>query len=295
MAKEVEKIEKVLASLLLTEDGYNPRFDFEGEQDLTNSIRENGVFQPLRVYKEDKNYIIIDGERRFRAIRAGQDNGVLSKVLQVPVIVMPKPKKAEALITTLLSNDGKPLLPLEEAYAYKRLKDEKMTEDQIAKKLGRSTNHVINRLKLVDATPETKKALKEGKIGTTVATEILRKAKSVKEEKELVKEATSGPKGKEAVKKELNIGQPKTKELKKEVKELKKEKAEILSGGEGKIPDPKRMIDLFETLADATDDVDGLTTKMCSQLKSKPILIQARFTSLCRRWFKMKYNKEVEF
>jgi len=294
MAEKVEKIEKVLANALLVEDGHNPRFDFEGEQDLINSIRENGVIQPLRVYKDEKQFIIIDGERRFRAIRAGQDGGVLSKTLSVPVIVMPKPTKTNALITSLLSNDGKPLLPLEEAYAYKRLKDEKMSEDQIAKKIGRSTNHVINRLRLVEATPETKKALKEGKIGTTVATEILRKAKSAKEEKELVKEATSGPKGKEAVKKDLNIGQPKAKELKKEVKQLKREKAEMVSGGEGKIPDPKRMVDLFETLADSTDDVDGLVSKICSQLKNKPILIQARFTVLCRKWFKMKYNKEVD-
>lgn len=287
----IEKIEKVSSDALLIQEGYNPRYDYEGEKELIDSIAENGILQPLRVYKDGKSFIIIDGERRHRAIKAGQENGVLPKAINVPVIVMPKPTLTEALLITLLSNDGKPLLPVEEAQAYKRLRDEELSEDQIAKKIGKSTNHVVNRLKLVNATPELKKALSEGKVGTTIATEILRKARTKGEEKELLKEVTSSTKGKEKVKKELGIGQPNHTELKKEIKDLKKDKDELLTG---KIPDPKRMLDIFEALVNGTNDYDGLALKICSQVKNKPILIQARFSDLCRRWFKVKYNKEVD-
>jgi ParB family chromosome partitioning protein len=125
----------------------NPRRDFDSEQldELTNSIREKGVMQPLLVRpSEDPNiFEIIAGERRWRAAqRAGLHD--------VPVIIREVDDK-EALELAIIENVQRvDLNPLEEAQGYEQLIEQfSYTQQDLAQVIGKSRSHVANTLRLL--------------------------------------------------------------------------------------------------------------------------------------------------
>jgi ParB family chromosome partitioning protein len=111
----------------------------EGRIDeLAQSIRTNGIIQPIVVRKVDGEYEIVAGERRWRASqRAG--------LLKVPVVVRDIPDErllAVALIENIQRED---LNPIEEAHAYRRLADEyRLTQEQIADAVGKDRSSIAN-------------------------------------------------------------------------------------------------------------------------------------------------------
>ncbi len=134
-------IERIIAGV------YQPRINFNETEleELADSIKENGVIQPiiLRKVGEEDNYEIIAGERRFRASQiAGLKN--------IPAIVK-KINNHEALEIALIENIQRADLSLvEEAKGYKKLIAEfAYTQDQIAKKVGKSRSHITNLLRLL--------------------------------------------------------------------------------------------------------------------------------------------------
>ena len=135
-------IEKIIAGV------YQPRksFDEAALQELSDSIKENGVIQPiiLRKVGEEDSYEIIAGERRFRASQ-------LAGLTEVPAIVK-KINNHEALEIALIENIQRADLSLiEEANGYKQLMAEfAYTQEQIAKKLGKSRSHIANLLRLLN-------------------------------------------------------------------------------------------------------------------------------------------------
>ncbi|WP_067840400.1 ParB/RepB/Spo0J family partition protein [Amphibacillus sediminis] len=124
---------------------YQPRktFQVEGLEELTASILEYGIIQPLLVRKSIKGYEIIAGERRYRAAKeAGLD--------RIPVIVkeMDDQKMMELALLENLQREN--LTPIEEAQAYVNLmKTYDLTQDDLAKKLGKSRPHIANLVRLL--------------------------------------------------------------------------------------------------------------------------------------------------
>lgn len=142
-------------------------FDESALTELAESIRENGVLQPLLVRKKGQNYEIIAGERRYQASKlAGLD--------EVPVIIkdVDDQKMMElALIENLQRSD---LNPIEEAKGYQQLiKKSKMTQEALAKAVSKSRSSITNSLRLLDLPEEVQQFLFEGKMTAGHARAIL--------------------------------------------------------------------------------------------------------------------------
>jgi len=179
---------------------FNPREEFEYLDELKNSIIENGVLVPIRV-KIDKNnnMILIDGERRLRATILAIKEGY--NIEAIPAILERKTMKTvDMLLLAMTTNTGRPLNPFEEANAIKRLLDYGLEKETIAKKLGKSNSFIDNRMLLLDVSPTTKEAIKNGEISMSEAIEIVRKTGG-DEIEELKKVAKSINKKKSGIKK----------------------------------------------------------------------------------------------
>lgn len=126
---------------------YQPRksFDDDGLDELTESIRRNGVLQPVVVRRvEDGSYELVAGERRFRAaVQAG-----LKSIPAVARVLTDRESLEIALIENLQREDIK---PMERAQAYRRLIDEfGLTQEQVAATVGKSRPAVANTLRLLN-------------------------------------------------------------------------------------------------------------------------------------------------
>ena len=124
-------------------------FDKEALEELSESIRENGLLQPIlvREYAEGR-YQIIAGERRFRACK-------LAGLHEIPAIVLEKDDKAAAQIALIENIQREDLNPLEEALAYKSLKEEyDMTQEELSERLGKSRSAIANSMRLLDLPEE---------------------------------------------------------------------------------------------------------------------------------------------
>ncbi|WP_075220622.1 ParB/RepB/Spo0J family partition protein [Acuticoccus yangtzensis] len=174
----------------------NPRFTFSDESldELADSIKERGVMQPLLVRPlEDGRYMIIAGERRWRAAqKAG--------LHEVPVVVR-EATEGEALELAIIENvQRSDLNPIEEAMGYQRLVDEfAHRQEDLAKLIGKSRSHVANTLRLLNLPPSIRASVADGSltagharalIGTAnpdaIADEIIRNGLSVRATEALV-------------------------------------------------------------------------------------------------------------
>ncbi|KXW55913.1 ParB/RepB/Spo0J family partition protein [Ferrovum sp. PN-J185] len=137
-----------LAISALTPGRYQPRTAMSDEalETLANSIKEQGILQPILVRPLDQvgRYEIIAGERRWRAAqRAG--------ISQVPVVIKNIPDKATLAVALIENIQREDLNPIEEAKGLARLIEEfKLTHDQVAQAIGRSRSAVTNLLRLLD-------------------------------------------------------------------------------------------------------------------------------------------------
>ncbi len=142
-------------------------FDHEGLEELTNSIKEHGILQPLILTEEGDGYQVVAGERRLRA----------AKILEfktIPAIIRDI-KEQQKLELALVENiQRKDLNPIEEAVAFQRLIDEfSLTQEAVAKRLGKSRSAVTNTLRLLTLPSEIQKAVITGKINYSTARVIV--------------------------------------------------------------------------------------------------------------------------
>jgi ParB family chromosome partitioning protein len=148
---------------------YQPRKIFNDEKlkELAASIKEQGVIQPIIVHKAGTGYQLIAGERRWRASR-------LAGLKTIPVLVKEATKR-ELLEMALIENiQREDLNPLEAAEAYKRLQDEfKLTQDDLAKRVGKERSTVTNFLRLLGLPKEVKNDLSTGALSMGHAKAIL--------------------------------------------------------------------------------------------------------------------------
>ena len=144
------------------------QFDEKALEDLAASFKSQGVLQPILVKKKDDKYILIAGERRFRA--AG-----IAGLRTIPGIVLDEKDESDMLQMALVENiQREDLNPLEEAEAYRQLMDEAgLTQNQVAGKVGKSRTAIANTLRLLNLPEKIKQFLREGKLTEGHARAIL--------------------------------------------------------------------------------------------------------------------------
>ncbi|MFA5471019.1 MAG: ParB/RepB/Spo0J family partition protein [Acholeplasmataceae bacterium] len=134
---------------------FQPRrvFDQEKIDELAQSIREHGIFQPIIVKKVNNGYIIVSGERRYRAAHQVGLNTIPSIIRQYE-----ESKVAEIALAENLQREN--LTPIEEAEAYKVVMNHlSLTQTELASKIGKSRSHVTNMLGLLGLPSETQQML----------------------------------------------------------------------------------------------------------------------------------------
>ncbi|MXZ47326.1 MAG: ParB/RepB/Spo0J family partition protein [Chloroflexi bacterium] len=150
-------------------------FDDESLEELTQSVREHGVIQPLLVTELPDDpaspggprYQLIAGERRLRAAQA-------AGLERVPVTVRESVPREQLVLALIENVQREDLNPLEESRAYKRLVDDYgLTQQQVAERVGRSRASVTNRLRLLELSPPAQHALVEGAISEGHARALL--------------------------------------------------------------------------------------------------------------------------
>jgi len=141
---------------------YQPRsrIDQDALEELANSIRAQGVVQPIVVRPEDdgKHFEIIAGERRWRACQ-------LAGLAEVPAVVRQTADEDAVAIALIENVQRQDLTPLEEARALQRLvKEFELTHQAAAEAVGRSRAAVSNLLRLLDLNAEVKNLMEEGEL-----------------------------------------------------------------------------------------------------------------------------------
>lgn len=136
---------------------YQPRkhFDAISLNELSASIREFGVIQPISVRRADNGYEIIAGERRFRAAES-------IGLTEIPAIIMNADNNKSALLALLENLQREDLCFFEIAEGYQKLiREQGMTQDDLAKKLGKSQSTIANKLRLLRLSPRVKKIIRD--------------------------------------------------------------------------------------------------------------------------------------
>ena len=158
--QEQEKKGNILVPLNeIRNDNNQPRKAFDSDKiaELTESIKTHGIIQPLILRKsEDGLYIIVAGERRWRAAK-------LAGLKEVPAIVMDLSEK-EVLEISLIENiQRQDLNPIEEALAYKKLLNEfKLTQEDLSKRIGKSRTAITNTMRLMNLDNRVQQYIIEG-------------------------------------------------------------------------------------------------------------------------------------
>jgi len=139
---------------------YQPREDFDSQslEELTQSIKEKGVIQPVLVRRRGDFYELIAGERRFRAAN-------LLNIKEIPAIIKDV-GDGESLELSLIENIQRQALnPIEEARAFQYLIDKfEVTQEQISEVIGKSRVSVANTLRLLKLPKEVQDEIRRGKI-----------------------------------------------------------------------------------------------------------------------------------
>ena len=139
---------------------HQPRQVFSEEkiEELAASMKEHGIIQPLVVRRIGQEYQLVTGERRLRAaVEAGFQ--------KVPVVVREIDDRQAMEMSIVENIQREDLCPIEEAYAFKKLMDEfNMTQEELAKRVGKSRSDVANTLRLLRLEKEIREMVMEGKL-----------------------------------------------------------------------------------------------------------------------------------
>ena len=145
---------------LIKNNNEQPRklFDDEKILELAESIKHNGIIQPIILRKVDSKYVIVAGERRWRAAK-------LIGLKEVPSIIMDLTDKQVMEISLIENIQRQDLNAIEEANAYKKLISEfNLTQEELSKRLGKSRTAITNTMRLLNLSEGVKQYLIEGVI-----------------------------------------------------------------------------------------------------------------------------------
>lgn len=135
-----------------------PRKSFDEDKliELADSIKQVGLIEPIVVKKMDDYYMIVAGERRWRAAK-------IAGIKEIPVVIKDFSEQQIAMIALIENLQREDLNPIEEAQAYKQLMTKfEMTQDQVAEKVGKSRSAVTNSLRLLKLAPGVQQMVIEG-------------------------------------------------------------------------------------------------------------------------------------
>ena len=134
------------------------RFDNESLEDLAKSIKRYGVIQPIIVNKKDNYYMIVAGERRWRASK-------LAGLTEIPCIVRDNDERKNREIALIENIQREDLNPIEKARGFKQLLDEyELTQQELADMVGISRSALANTVRLLNLDPRIMKLAEEGKL-----------------------------------------------------------------------------------------------------------------------------------
>ena len=240
-------------------------FDEDALLELSESIKQFGVLQPILVQKKDDYYEIIAGERRWRAAK-------LAGIKEVPVIIKDFTEQEVVEISLIENIQRESLNPIEEAHAYKRLMEEfHLRQDEIAERVSKSRTAVTNSMRLLKLDDRVQQmvvdemlttghvrtllALENKELQYNTAMKIFDEKLSVRETERLVKEILN-PKVKKE--KKVNLEEEAIYEgLEEKIKSIIGTKVSIHRGAKhkGKIEieyysqeELERIMDLFESI-----------------------------------------------
>ena len=196
---------------------FQPRLTFDPEalNDLASSIKEHGIIQPLVVRRLQDKFEIIAGERRFKAAS-------VIGLKTVPCIIMNLNDNESAEVAIIENIQRKEMTPLEEAKSFKKLLDKGyLTQEELAKRMGKSQSAISNKLRLLNLDEVVQEAILNGKISERharsllrvdnkeeqrkILAEIIEKRLTVKQTDELIKEKFGDANMEEHVDNENNI------------------------------------------------------------------------------------------
>jgi ParB family chromosome partitioning protein len=177
-------------------------FDDDALHELSDSIKEFGIIQPLVVQKKEKSYEIIAGERRWRAAK-------LAGIKQVPCIIKNYTEQQIVEISLIENIQREDLNPIEEAFAYQRLIEEfNLKQDEVADRVSKSRAAVTNSIRLLKLDKRVQQMLiddmissghartiipiEENDLQYSIATKIFDENLSVRETEKLVKKILEG-------------------------------------------------------------------------------------------------------
>ena len=162
---------------------FQPRqvFDEKALKELAVSIKEHGVIQPIIVRNIGNKYEIIAGERRYKA-------SALAGLTTIPAIIRNLDDKESSKVALLENLQRKNLNPIEEAKTYQKILElDQMTQEELAKTMGKSQSAVANKLRLLSLTDEVQDALLKEEISERHARTLL-SVTDKEEQKRLLKE-----------------------------------------------------------------------------------------------------------
>ena len=161
--------EEYISISMIIPNAWQPRraFDQEALEALSESIKEHGVVQPIIVRPQGNRYELIAGERRLRASQ-------MAGLLDIPAIIRDYTDKETAEIALIENLQREDLNPLEEGLAYERMMNEyEVTQDGMAKMIGKSRSYVANILRLLELPDEVKELIKAKKLSAGQARPLL--------------------------------------------------------------------------------------------------------------------------
>ncbi|WP_153733039.1 ParB/RepB/Spo0J family partition protein [Sporosarcina obsidiansis] len=157
--ESLEKVE-LLRLNSITENPYQPRKEFDDASllELSESIKEHGVLQPIIVRKVGTQYEIVVGERRFRASK-------LAGKKEVPAVVRELTDEQSMEMAILENLQREDLTPIEVAEAYQKLMENlELTQEQLAFRLGKSRPHIANHVRLLALPEKVRKDISQGNL-----------------------------------------------------------------------------------------------------------------------------------
>lgn len=232
---EIKKDEIVVNINKVEPNREQPRkkFDEDSLLELSESIKQFGVLQPLLVQEKENYYEIVAGERRWRAAK-------LAGIKEIPIIVKNLTPQEIVEISLIENIQREDLNPIEEAIAYKRLLTEfNMKQDEVAERVSKSRTAVTNSMRLLKLNEKVQQmvvdemlttgharallSIEDKELQHTVAQKIFDEKLSVRETEKLVKKILKGDNGEKEERKQNNEEFEKLKVIYKDIEEKMKQ------------------------------------------------------------------------
>lgn len=199
-AKDGNELVRMIRISKIEPDREQPRRNFKKEEleELAASIKNNGLLEPIIVQEEENRFLIIAGERRWRASQ-------MAGLTEIPAIVKHYTRQERVEISLIENIQREDLNPIEEANAYKRLAEEfGLKQEEIAEKVSRSRTAVTNAMRLLKLSDKVQQMVVDGslsmgharalipvesaKLQEELADRIVRENLSVREVEKLIKD-----------------------------------------------------------------------------------------------------------